>query len=165
MKDDLKQAFYDAYVGEAKAALRLKVFAEKADEEGYPQIASLFRAIARSEEIHGERTYKMLAPIKSTEENLESGFEAETQIAGVAYDEFIKLAAEANDSKAGIIFAQARDVENVHAELYKKAMAHLMEETETTYYICTVCGYIADGHLPDVCPVCGVKKDKFISEK
>lgn len=47
--DELKDALYKAYVGEAKAALRLKVFADKAEKEGYPQIAKLFRVISFSD--------------------------------------------------------------------------------------------------------------------
>jgi len=71
------EALQQAYAGEAKVALRLKVFAERAEVDGYPQIAKLFRAIARSEEIHGTRALKVLKEIKSTEENLAEAFESE----------------------------------------------------------------------------------------
>ena len=66
----LKEAFFAAYVGEAKAALRLKVFAEIADKEDFPQIARLFRAIGLSEEIHGGRMLRLLEDPGSTEDNL-----------------------------------------------------------------------------------------------
>ena len=59
-------ALYEAYTGEAKAALRLKIFAEKAKEEGYSQIAKLFRVIAFSEEIDGARALLVLGRVKST---------------------------------------------------------------------------------------------------
>ena len=52
-------------------------------------------------------------------------------------------------------------MEEVHAKLYKEAMNHVMEERETTYYVCEVCGYVSDGILPEECPVCGVGKEKF----
>jgi rubrerythrin len=79
----------------------------------------------------------------------------------VAYDEFIKLANEADNKAAETYFSQSRDVESFHAKLYKEAMNNMMEERETTYYICEVCGYPSDGVLPDECPVCGAKKEKF----
>jgi len=161
MEDKLKDAFYKSYEGEAKAALRLKVFARKAEEEGYLQIAKLFRVIARSEEIHGERNLRMLKEIKSTEENLSDSFESETQVAEVAYDVFVKLANQEGNEAASLVFSQARDVEEVHAKLYKEAMNHMLEERETTYYICDVCGYVSDGVLPDTCPVCAATKDRF----
>ena len=161
MDEKVKDAMHQAYTGEAKAALRLKVYAEKAEQEGYAQIAKLFRVISRSEEIHGERALRMLREIKSTEKNLEASFESETQVAGVAYENFIKLATDADDKNAADIFSHSRDVEDYHAKLYKEAMNHMMEERETEYHVCKVCGYVSDGVLPDECPVCGAKKEQF----
>lgn len=159
---DTKSALHMAYTGEAKAALRLKVYAEKADQEGYAQMAKLFRVIAFSEEIHGSRALKLLREVKSTEENLAASFESETHVADVAYDQFIKQA-EVESNKAAVLhFSQSRDVEDIHAKLYKEAMNHFMEERETVYYVCKVCGYVADGVLPDMCPVCSAKKDQFV---
>jgi rubrerythrin len=161
MDKKLIEAFHIAYSGEAKAALRLKVFAEKAEKEGYTQIAKLFLVIARSEEIHGARALRMLKEIGSTEENLQQSFESETDVAGVAYEIFVKMASELDDSAAMLTFSQAKDVEEVHAKLYKEAMNHMMEERETKYYVCKICGYVSDGALPEKCPVCAAPKDQF----
>ena len=162
MDDRLKEAFHKIYEGEAKAALRLKIFAKKAEQEDLPQVAKLFRVIAFSEEIHGERALRMLREIKDTETNLKESFGSETSIAGVAYDHFIKVAAEAGDNAAAKIFSHSKDVEEVHANLYKKAMNHLMEERETTYYVCQVCGYVSDGVWLDACPVCSAPRDQSV---
>ena len=163
MDDKIKDAMYQAYTGESKAALRLKVFAEKAMKDGYPQLAKLFSVISFSEEIHGKKALRLLRKIKSTEENLADSFESETQVAGVAYDNFIKRAEEVGDKAASLYFSQSKDVEEVHAKLYKEAMNHVMEERETTYHVCEVCGYVSDGILPEECPVCGVSKEKFVT--
>ncbi len=159
--EKLKELFYQSYIAEAKAALRLKVYADKAEKEGYTQIAKLFKAIASSEEIHGTRSLREIMEIKSTEENLSDSFESEKNVAEVAYDEFLKKATQEDDSRAIRIFSQTRDVEDSHAKLYKEAMNHMLEDRETTYYICDLCGFISDGILPDKCPVCGAKKEKF----
>lgn len=156
-----KEALHQAYAGEAKAVLRLKVFADKAEKEGYPQMAKLFRVIAFSEEVHGIRALRLLREVKSTEENLADSFESETKVAGVAYDEFIRNAVAEGNRGAALHFSQSRDVEEIHAKLYKEAMGHLLEERETTYYVCKVCGYVSDGVLPDECPVCKAKKEWF----
>jgi rubrerythrin len=161
--DKIKEALNQAYAGEAKAALRLKVYAEKAEKEGYKQMARLFRVIAYSEEIHGARALRVLQEIKSTEENLAASFESETKIAEVAYNQFVKLAEEEGNKAALLQFSQSRDVEETHARLYKQAMADFMEERETTYYVCKICGYVSDGILPDECPVCSAKKEQFVS--
>jgi rubrerythrin len=156
------EALYKAYAGEAKAALRLKVFAEKADQEGYKQMAKLFRVISFSEEVHGSRALKMLKEVKSTEENLAESFATEKNVAGVAYDEFIRQAEEEGNKPAILHFSQSRDAEEIHAKLYKMALDHFMEERETSYYVCKICGYVSDGDLPDFCPVCNAKKDQFV---
>ncbi len=145
MDDKIKDAIHQAYAGESKASLRLKVFAEKADQEGYPQLAKLFRVISFSEELHGKRALRILKEIKSTEENLADSFESETRVAGVAYDRFIKDAEEVGDIPASVYFSQSKDVEEIHAKLYKEAMDHVLEERQTTYYVCDVCGYVSDG--------------------
>lgn len=160
--EEVKQALHQAYTGEAKAALRLKVYAEKAREEGYPELAKLFEVISFSEELHGRRALRLLKEIKGTQENLTDSFESETKVAGVAYDEFIKLAEKLGDKAASLFFSQSRDVEETHAELYKEAMGHLLKERETAYYVCKACGYVADGVLPEECPICGAKKEQFV---
>jgi rubrerythrin len=161
MAGKTEDTLYQAYTGEAKAALRLRVFAEKADQEGYPQIAKLFRVIAFSEEIHGARALQVLGRVRGTEENLAASFESESKVAEVAYDQFVKQAEAEGNVPAVLHFSQSRDVEDVHAKLYKEAMSHMMEERETIYYVCKVCGYVSDSILPEECPVCGAMKEQF----
>jgi rubrerythrin len=165
MDEKLKEAFHKVYEGESKAALRLKIFAKEAEKEELPQIAKLFRVISFSEEIHGERALRMLREIHDTDANLKESLLSETHVAGVAYDNFIKLAGDLKDDAASTIFSNSRDVEDAHAKLYDKAVNHLIGERETTYYVCQVCGYVSDGILPDVCPVCGAPKSEFVEFK
>lgn len=162
MDEELKKAWHTVYEGEAKAALRLKTYAKKADQEGLPQIAKLFRVIAFSEEIHGQRALRMLQEIKDTETNLKKSFHSETHIAGVAYKEYLSLAQKVGDNAALKIFSQSRDVEDGHAQLYKYALDHLLAERVTTYYVCQICGYVADGVCPETCPVCSAPKNQFV---
>jgi rubrerythrin len=158
----IEDSFHKAYAEEAKATVRLRIFAQKAQMEGYPQIARLFDVIALSEELHAGRALRLLREIGTTEENLAASFESETKIAGAAYEEFIKLATEEDNKGALTFFSQSRDVEDTHAKLYKEAINHMTEERETEYYVCKVCGYVEDGTLPDECPVCGAKSNMFL---
>jgi rubrerythrin len=165
MDEKLKEAFHKVYEGESKAALRLKIFAKEAEKEELPQIARLFRVISFSEEIHGERALRILREINDTDANLKESLLSEKHVAGVAYDNFIKLAGDLKDDTASGIFSNSRDVEDAHAKLYDKAVNHLIGERETTYYVCKVCGYVSDGILPEVCPVCGASKEQFVEFK
>ena len=152
---------YTAFVGEAKAALRLKGFAMKADKEGYPQMARLFRAISAAEEVHALKHLKLLKIIGTTEENLVSSFERETSISENIYPEFLRIAEEEGNEAARISFSHARDSEEFHAKLYKDAIDQMIKETESPYHVCTVCGYVVEGDASDTCPVCNAKKEKF----
>ncbi len=164
MDKKTRNNLYVAFVGEAKAHHRLLAFARKADDEGYPQIAKLFRAVAAAEGVHAERHLRLLgeAVVQSTEENLQSSFERETTVNEVYYPQFIREAEEEGGEKAAVLtFSQARDVEKGHAALYKRALNSMLRDETHDYYICQVCGYVAERDVPDQCPVCGAKREQF----
>ncbi len=150
----------DGFVAESQAHQRNLAFAIKAEQEDYPQMARLFRAIAEAEGIHAFNHLRLLGGVDDTQSNLEAAFEREN-VAANAYPEFIKEANEEGNTAVARIFTYSRDVEREHARLYKKALEHMVRETDSEYYVCTVCGYVSDGELPDECPVCGAPKDKF----
>jgi rubrerythrin len=148
------------FVAESQAHQRNLAFALKAEQEDYPQMAKLFRAIAEAEGIHAFNHLRLLGGVSSTQENLESAFEREN----LASDSYPRFIIEANaEGNAGIarIFTYSRDVEAGHAKLYKKALEHMIRESDTDYYVCGVCGYVSDGELLDECPICGAPKEKF----
>ena len=154
---------YKAFVGEAKAYHRLLAFARKADEEDYEQIAKLFRAVAAAEGVHAERHLRLMdeGVVKGTEENLQFAFESETTVNEVYYPQFIQDAEEEGQRAAALTFAQARDVEEGHAALYKRALGAMLRDEAHDYYVCQVCGYIAEHEIPDQCPICNAKREKF----
>jgi len=148
------------FVAESQAHLRNLTFAMKAEQEGYPQVARLFRAIAEAEAVHAFNHFRLLGAASGTQENLESAFEREN-LAASTYPQFIREANEEGNTSVATVLGYSRDVEKGHAKLYKKALAHTMAEEETEYYVCQVCGYVSDGVLPDVCPICGAPQEKF----
>lgn len=163
MHENTQGNLYEAFVGEAKAHHRLLAFARKAEEEGYSQVAKLFRAVAAAEGVHAERHLRLLgeAVVRSTEENLQYSFEQETTVNQVYYPEFIHMAEEEGEKAAVVTFKQARDVEERHAELYKRALAAMLRDETHDYYVCQVCGYVAELEPPDECPICNAKREKF----
>jgi len=148
----IDEALKEAYEGEAKAVLKLKVYAAKADKEGYPEIAKLFRVVEASEAVHGTRALMLLRA---------AGFESEEKVARVAYDRFVREAVETGDRAAELFFTQSRDVEETHARLYKKALDSMVSGRNTSYFICEVCGYVSEDVSPETCPVCGAKRERF----
>ncbi len=147
-------------VAESQAHIRNLAFAMKAEQEGYSQIARLFRAIAEAEAVHAFNHFRLLGAASATQENLESAFEREN-LAASTYPQFIREANEEGNASVATVLSYSRDVEKGHAQLYKKALSHTMAEEDTEYYVCQICGYVSDGVLPDVCPICGASKEKF----
>jgi rubrerythrin len=157
--EDLKAAF----AGESQANRKYLAFAKKADEDGYPQIAKLFRAAAAAETVHANNHLRALGGIQSTSENLQAAVDGENYEAVTMYPEFVKDA-EAEEAKSALrSFRWALEVEKVHEGLYRKALENLEagKQTGFDYYVCPVCGYTHEGPLDGKCPVCGAPGAKF----
>jgi len=158
--EDLKAAF----AGESQANRRYLAFAKKADAEGYPQIARLFRAAAHAETVHALSHLRVLGGVKSTVENLEAAIAGENYEVVSMYPEFIKDAQAEGNQKAVNSFSDAMEVEKVHEMLYCEALEMLQKGEafeEYDYYVCPVCGYVHKRSAPDKCPVCGAPGSKF----
>ncbi|UCH31726.1 MAG: rubrerythrin family protein [Candidatus Bathyarchaeota archaeon] len=153
---------HKAFIEEAKAHNRLLMFAAQAEKEDLSQIALLFRAVAAAESVHARRHFALLeGSIKDTQSNLERAFQSETGVARVGYAKMLKEAEEDREEAAALVFSQARDVDETHAKLYKKALDHLIALRSTHYYICTICGFVSDGNIPSNCPICGASSTEF----
>lgn len=151
----------DAFAGESQANRKYLAFAKKAEEEGYSQIAKLFRAAAEAETIHAHNHLRELGGIKSTKENLNEAINGESYEFQRMYPQMIEDAkAEGNDS-ALRSFNFANEVEKIHAGLYKKALENIGSNQTVDYYVCQVCGNTVETAAPDECPICGAKKQAF----
>ncbi len=156
-----EQDLQDAFAGESQANRRYLAFSKKAEEEGYAQVAKLFRAAAAAETIHAHNHLKVLNGIKSTKENLMTAISGESYEFQKMYPQMIDNAKSEGQDYALRSFNLANEVEKVHAALYKKALENLGKNATTDYYVCTVCGYTVEGGAPDDCPVCRAKKQAF----
>ena len=158
--ENLKEAF----AGESQANQKYRAFAKKAEQDGYPNIARLFRTAAEAERIHAEGHLKALEEICTTAENLLAAISGETFEYTKMYPPMLSQA-EADGSKAKRMFGYAVQAEEVHAQLYTLALEAVKEGkdlTETEFYLCPVCGRIEFGKPTESCPVCGTKPDKYV---
>lgn len=163
MADQTRENLYATFVGESKAYFRLLAYAEKADEEELERIGLLFRAVAEAERVHASKSLRLLREfyVKDTQENLQASFEREQVAAGERYPEFIRVAEAEGNQPAAVAFSHMRDAEERHATLYKHALQFLLADDDPQYFVCPVCGYIAEGIAPETCPVCGVSGEQF----
>ncbi|RKY52997.1 MAG: rubrerythrin family protein [Candidatus Neomarinimicrobiota bacterium] len=159
-----KKALEEAFAGESMAHMKYSIFAEIADEEGYPNIARLFRAIAYAELVHARNHAKELGYLGKTIDNLQTGIEGETFEIEEMYPVYMATAEIQGEGGARRGMHYALEAEKIHAELYKEAKTLAREEKDRgdePIYICPVCGYTVVGEPPERCPVCGVPKEKF----
>ena len=158
--ENLKSAF----AGESQANRRYLAFARKAEEEGFTQVAKLFKAAAEAETVHALNHLRITGQMKSTLENLETAVSGETFEFKEMYPKYIDTAKQEGNKQATWSFDVANQVEQIHAKLFNKAIDALknnkpMEKAD--YYVCNVCGNTVEGEAPDKCPICGSPKEKF----
>jgi rubrerythrin len=153
-----------AFAGESQANRKYKSFSEAAADEGYEQVAKLFRATSAAEEIHARRLLRVGGYIGTTVANLEAGREGELHETNVMYPEFVEVAEKEGRQDALITFQHAMKAEAVHAELYRKALEAVKAGKDfdvKTIYLCPVCGNIEINHTSERCPICGIPGASF----
>ncbi len=159
-----KENLAAAFAGESQASRSYLFFAGKADKEGKPQIARLFRAAAEAETVHARNHLEVMGGIKSTKDNLGTAIKGEHHEFTEMYPDFIaKAKAEGND-KALVSFDYANKVEKIHHGLYQKALKALEageKLKDEPYFVCQYCGNTVAEEAPEKCPVCGAPKKMF----
>lgn len=148
----------EAFAGESQANRKYLAFAKKAEEEGFKQIARLFRAAAEAETVHAHAHLRELGGVKGTRENLAAAIGGETHEFQNMYPQMIADATAEGVSGALRSFTYANEVEKIHADLYQKALDAIGKNAETAYYVCQVCGNTVENEAPDECPICKAKK-------
>jgi len=159
--DNLKEAF----AGESQANRKYLAFAKKAEQDGYPQVAKLFRAAAEAETVHAHAHLRAMGGIKTTADNLQAAIEGEGFEFQQMYPKFLSEAESEGNKPAEFSFKYALAVEEIHHGLYKEALDAVKSENdlpETKIFVCPVCGNTVKGEAPDKCPICGASKEQFI---
>ena len=154
----------EGFSGESQARNRYTFFAEKAEEEGKPGVARLFRAAALAEKFHAQNHFRALGNLKSTEENLQTAIDGENYEHENMYPDFIDKAKEENAGQALSSFKYAKKVEEKHENFYRKALEAVKEGKDLEveeWYVCPVCGNTMSGDIPEKCPICSTPKEKF----
>jgi rubrerythrin len=166
-----------AYAGESQARMRYGIYSSRAAENGFPNIARLFTAVAFAESIHATNHYRNIAAkggattvsaavfgTRTTSEDLQAGIDGETFEIDEMYPAYKAVAAFQGEKAAEIAFTWAWETEKIHASLYEKAKQSVDDGKDPDLgpiQICTVCGYTLEGQVPDKCPICGAQNDKF----
>ncbi len=153
-----------AFAGESQANRKYLAFSQKAEKEGYKNIARLFKAVAEAETIHALKHLEVAGKVKSTLENLETAVEGEHYEFTTMYPEFIQDAKNEDQAKAIKSFEFANEAEKVHGKTFEELKALVengndMEDKEIN--LCPVCGWVGAGDAPERCPICNASAKVF----
>ena len=154
----------EAFAGESQANRKYLAFAKKAEEDGYSQVAKLFRAAAEAETVHAHAHLRVLGGVKDTEENLQEAINGEGFEFQEMYPKFLDEAEAEGNKPASFSIKNALAVEEIHYDLYKEALNAVKSGTDlpgSSIFVCSVCGNTVMGKAPDKCPICGVSAEKF----
>lgn len=167
-----------AFGGESMAHMRYMVWANRAHEEGFPNVARLFNAVSRAEQAHASGHFRTMAAVAGaflvpagggfglgkTAENLAGAIEGEEFEVNQMYPAFIEVAKAQGEKQAVRSMEWAVTAEKVHAEMYRKAKAAVDTGKDVDLgpvQICQVCGHTVEGDAPDRCPICNAVKAKY----
>jgi len=163
MREMTKKFLGDAFAGESQAHMKYLIFAGKAREEGFENVARLFEAIGFAELVHARNHLQALGQVTTTVENLQKAIDGETYEVEEMYPAFKAVAELQNESSAVRSMRFALEAEKIHASMYTRAKQAVEEGRDLELekiYICEVCGYTTESK-PERCPVCGAGSDRF----
>ena len=153
-----------AFAGESQAHMKYLFFADRAEREGFPNVARLFRAISYAEQVHATNHFKALGNLGETLANLVAAIGGETYKVEEMYPAFGAVA-ELQEERAAIRSNKwALEAERVHAGMYEMARQAVLAGQDAEVgdvHICQVCGWTVEGEPPERCPLCGAKREQF----
>jgi rubrerythrin len=147
-----------AFAEECQAYCRYIQFAVKADAEGLPEAAKLFRAAAEAEMVHVRNHFSVMGGVGSTKDNLLAATTTEDRFFRQLYPAFKEKAGEEQNERAKLSFDYALKSEKVHHDKFEAAFEAAksgQKAAQESYFICRFCGNIAAGKAPEKCEICG----------
>jgi rubrerythrin len=179
----------DAYIGEVKAHHTYIAYAQKANSEGYPNIAKLFMSLSTSEAIHARNFKDILSAlnmevndisnpelkVSSTKKNLKNATKVELHEIDNKYPQFIQMIESENHQEAIRSISYAWESEKQHRDLIQKIqsgtgiffglLTKKIEGAPAYYYVCQKCGSTLTELPADHCPVCKDAVSHYIKLK
>jgi len=169
-----------AYAGESMAHMRYLIWADRAEKEGFANVARMFRAIAYAEQVHATNHFRALRKeaggfdvtgggmfgLTGTSQNLHGAIAGETGEIEEMYPAYLAVARLQEEKDAERSFHYALEAEKIHAAWYAKAKQAVDAGKDVALGavgICNVCGHTVEGDAPDYCPICGAKAEAFVT--
>lgn len=159
-----EKTLQEAFCGESQANTKYQIYAELAREDGRPNIARLFEAIAYAERVHARNHLRAMGKKFGAVENLQDAIDGENFEVHEMYQAYLAVARLQEENGAEASYRYALEAEKIHAEKYSRALEAVREEKDiqmNDIYICPTCGHTVEDAAPERCPICSVPGSKF----
>lgn len=169
-----------SFAGESQARSRYTLFAQKAIEEGYEQIAEIFLKTAEQELSHAKQFFSLLeggmveikaaypaGVVADTKTNLAEAAAGEREEWGELYATFADVAQEEGFPQIAALYRNIAKVEQMHEKRYLRLLERVQNgevfaSEEPVEWYCRKCGYTVNSKTaPKRCPVCGMDQSWF----
>lgn len=130
-----------AFAGESQANRKYLAFSEKAERDGFPNVARAFRAAAHAETVHALNHFRALRGVGSTEANLEAAIAGEHYEHAEMYPAFLAAAEETGHRRAATTFRYALEAEKGHEVMYRECLEAVKQGKDydsATFWVCGV---------------------------
>jgi rubrerythrin len=162
MNSHVEESLSQLFALLAKAAARKKVYAQKARQDSRPDLAHLLRTISASEAVQARRLLKTLrGKIDTSEGYLATIFEQELPLLIEEYSRNMEITHNAGCVPMHHALSQLRAASRRLRSFYAANKKDLQQEKPTQYFVCQFCGYVGENRPPEVCPICGARKEGF----
>lgn len=158
-----------AFAGESQARNKYTYYADKAEKDGFLQIAQIFRETADNERAHAKIWFELLngGEAADTATNLDDAADGENFEWTNMYANFAEEAREEGFDHIAFLFEKVADIEREHEQRFRKLLNNVNEgivfsRDDEKIWVCSNCGNIIIGkEVPNQCPVCKKPKGYF----
>jgi rubrerythrin len=166
-----------AYLAERNAAARYRAYSQKADQEGYSGIASLFRTAAAVEQVHARNQEMLIRKlggtpllelevprVQTTRENLQSSAEWAQRDEKNMYAALVEQARKQSYQQIILVDTDAQKSAGNLAQMFSTELQTLdahKDDSARSFYVCEVDGHVLMHLHSDVCKTCFHARNKF----
>ena len=118
-----------AFAGESQASVKYQLYAQKARQDGYEEMAQIFEITARNEKAHAQQWYEYLhgGQMADTKENLKLAAAGEHYEWSDMYPSFAKDAAAEGFTEIAQKMERIASIEKDHEERYRMLKQNMQE--------------------------------------
>ena len=158
-----------AFAAEAQTCCRYTFFAERAEQEGYKQVAATFRTLASIEKEHARLWFRIInyGDVPATERNLLSAADCEQFEHVSLYSRFADTAKEEGFDRIANLIAEMALIEQAHESVLRQMHSDMVSgmmfcTDQDSPWRCMACDHsLTASAAPEVCPVCGAAQSTF----